>query len=353
LNEFMVKERCFACRISNLCSRGDLEELKFFKFNHRNTVNWIVHSPRSVVLVVKKRTAIYATASCGKMYGGGLLRQFLFMDATGDDACILLPEPVSWGFYISLLRQGSTLHCGHVSDPISSGLDLLLQRFTIHARVPVLLEVGPEARILTLELALPVRNHKVRNGAPDHGKGRADEEYTLNALLGVAKGVLDRREDLRTDGGTGLADGGGESEEVAAERRREGLGSAQEGGNLFHVGSATVLKTLFERERQRTYTGTHLAKALEDAVENNKEGENTLDRLKSATDNEAQDTPEQETKSHGLLAADAVHQETADQRARKVEAVDNGSEPNVLDQAVVGLESPDNGGAEDAKGVCL
>jgi hypothetical protein len=102
-----------------------------------------------------------------------------------------------------------------------------------------------------------------------------------------------------------------------------------------------------------TYTWTHFAKALEDAVEDNKEGEDTLDWLQSAADDEAQDTPEQETKGHGLLAADAVHEEATDQRAGEVEAVDDGAVSDVLDEAVAGLKRSDDGGAEDAKGVRL
>ena len=47
----------------------------------------------------------------------------------------------------------------------------------------------------------------------------------------------------------------------------------------------------------------------------------TYDGAESAAEDETEETPEEETECHGLFAADAVHEETADYAAGEVEAV--------------------------------
>ena len=47
----------------------------------------------------------------------------------------------------------------------------------------------------------------------------------------------------------------------------------------------------------------------------------TYDGAKSAAEDETEETPENEAEGHGLFAADAVHEETADYAAGEVEAV--------------------------------
>ena len=65
---------------------------------------------------------------------------------------------------------------------------------------------------------------------------------------------MDRGEDLRADSGAGFADCGGETHVVAAKGRGEGFGGCEEGGDA----------------------GTHFAEGVEDAVEDDEEGEYAL-----------------------------------------------------------------------------
>jgi hypothetical protein len=98
---------------------------------------------------------------------------------------------------------------------------------------------------------------------------------------------------------------------VATERRWEGLGRAQKG----------------------RHARPHLAEGVEDAVENDEEGEDGLNGPEGAANDESHDGPAEEAKGHGLLSTDAVHQDTADDAARQVEAVDDS-----LDEDVRNLE---------------
>lgn len=47
----------------------------------------------------------------------------------------------------------------------------------------------------------------------------------------------------------------------------------------------------------------------------------TYDGAESAAEDETEETPEEEAECHGLFAADAIHEETADYAAGEVEAV--------------------------------
>ena len=47
----------------------------------------------------------------------------------------------------------------------------------------------------------------------------------------------------------------------------------------------------------------------------------TYDRAESAAEDKIEETPEEETECHGLFAADAIQEETADYAAVEVEAV--------------------------------
>ena len=86
---------------------------------------------------------------------------------------------------------------------------------------------------------------------------------------------------------------------MAAQGRWEGLGGGEKSG----------------------YAGTHFSKGVEDAVKDYEEGEDGLDRPDGAAEDEAEDAPAEEAKSHGLLAAYAVHEEATDHATGKVEAV--------------------------------
>jgi hypothetical protein len=104
---------------------------------------------------------------------------------------------------------------------------------------------------------------------------------------------------------------------------------------------------------EATYTRTHLSERVEDAVENYKQRENTLNRLQGTSDDETKNSPEEKAESHGLLAADSVHEQSANDGTREVETVHNSAVANVLNQGVVGVELSNNGGAENAKGISL
>ena len=107
------------------------------------------------------------------------------------------------------------------------------------------------------------------------------------------------------------------------------------------------------RECPGTYTRTHFAESVEDSVQHDEEGEDTLDGLQGTSNDEAKDGPEEEAEGHSLLAANAVHEKTTDQGTGEVEAVDDGAETDVLHKSVVGVQRADDSRAEDAKGVGL
>ena len=103
---------------------------------------------------------------------------------------------------------------------------------------------------------------------------------------------------------TGLANGGRETKVVASEGSWEGLRSAQECGDAR----------------------AHLSKSVEDTVQDDEEREDSLDGAQSTTDDETEKGPQEEAQSHSLLASNAVHEQTTDNAAGEVEAVDNGLE---------------------------
>lgn len=142
------------------------------------------------------------------------------------------------------------------------------------------------------------------------------------ALLGARERILDGSEYLRADRSTGLAHSRCKAKVVAAKWSGEGFRSAKEGRD----------------------TRAHLAESVENAVEDDKEREDGLDRSNRAAQDEAKESPEEEAERHGLLAADLVHEESADDAAGKVEAVHDGSVADVLDEGVVWVELTDDGG---------
>lgn len=102
-----------------------------------------------------------------------------------------------------------------------------------------------------------------------------------------------------------------------------------------------------------TYARAHLSQRIEDAIEHDKQRENGLDGTEGATNDEAQDRPQEETQSHRLLAADPVHEEAADEAAGEVEAVDDSAEPDVLCNCIVRIQCRHDGRAEDTERICL
>ena len=136
------------------------------------------------------------------------------------------------------------------------------------------------------------------------------------------EGLLDGREDLRADGRAGLSERRSEAHVVASERGGEGFRGGEEGG----------------------HAGTHLTEGEEDTVHDDEEWEDRLDGAESTAEDETPDTPQGEAKGHGLLAADLVHEVTADDASGQVEAVDDCTEADVLNQSVLGAQLTDDGG---------
>ena len=107
----------------------------------------------------------------------------------------------------------------------------------------------------------------------------------LLPLERIAEAILDRRKDLRPDRRAGFPDGGCKPDIMAAERRREALGGAEEGRDA----------------------GAHFAEGVEDAVEDDEEREDGLDGVQGAANDEAHYRPAEEAEGHGLFSANAVH----------------------------------------------
>jgi hypothetical protein len=57
----------------------------------------------------------------------------------------------------------------------------------------------------------------------------------LDAFVGIIEGILDRCEDLSTDGSSSFSYSGSESKEMTSERSWERLSSAEKGGDLHLI----------------------------------------------------------------------------------------------------------------------
>src|SRR3569833_2239022 len=79
--------------------------------------------------------------------------------------------------------------------------------------IAMLLEIRAEADVLPLEVLLLVRNQEPGDDAAESSIRRTDKKNALDTLVGIVERVLDRREDLRSDGCSGLADCRREPEE--------------------------------------------------------------------------------------------------------------------------------------------
>ena len=86
----------------------------------------------------------------------------------------------------------------------------------------------------------------------------------------------------------------------------------------------------FRGGEESGYTGAHFSEGIEDAVEDDEEGKDRLDGPERAAQDEAKDTPAEETESHGLFAAYTIHEEAADYAAGEVEAVHHGLRRKIL-----------------------
>lgn len=76
-----------------------------------------------------------------------------------------------------------------------------------------------------------------------------------------------------------------------------------------------------DSDLQSCDTWSHLAEGVEDTVQHNEEREDALNWVECTSDDEAQDRPAEETKRHGLLASDLVHQKSTHDAAWEIETV--------------------------------
>lgn len=120
---------------------------------------------------------------------------------------------------------------------LSSGLEarspnLISQSIAERTSVAVLLYICAEARVLALQLPLPIGNQEPSNQSTHQREGGSDTEDGLDALLGVIKGFLNGSEHLDAYGSPSLPGSGSEPEEVAAKRGGKGLGATEECSDL-------------------------------------------------------------------------------------------------------------------------
>jgi hypothetical protein len=202
-------------------------------------------------------------------------------------------------------------------------LGFLYQTVAIKARVhSMVFQIRPELHILALQVALLIRNQEPSDQAADESKCCTNHEHPLLALLGVREGILNRSEDLRADGCACFAHSRRKAKVVATQGGWEGLCGAEES----------------------CHAGAHLAQSVEDAIQDNKKRKNCLDRANGAAEDEPEDGPEEEAQSHGLLAANPVHEEPPYDAAGEIKAVDDSAIANILDESVVWVQLTDDGG---------
>ena len=156
----------------------------------------------------------------------------------------------------------------------SRALNLTRHALTISTRViPMFFQEDPKPLILTLQIAILIRDHEPRDQSTDGRKPSTNQEHSLLALESIVERVLDRSEDLCSNGSTSLSYSRGKPKIVAPQWR----------------GKA------FARDEEGAYPGTHFAEAVEDAVEDDEEREYGLDGLEGPADDEAHDGPAGET----------------------------------------------------------
>jgi hypothetical protein len=102
-----------------------------------------------------------------------------------------------------------------------------------------------------------------------------------------------------------------------------------------------------------THTGTHLTQPVEDPIQDYEEWQNLHYGEDSTADDEAEDGPQDESESHGLPAADFVHQQSSEDAAREIENVDGSTEADSLNQLALRVQSGYNGRTEDAERIDL
>jgi hypothetical protein len=79
----------------------------------------------------------------------------------------------------------------------------------------------------------------------------------------------------------------------------------------------------------------HLTESIEDAIEDDEEWEDGLNWPESSAEDETQEAPEEEAESHSLLSTDLVHEESANDTTREIEAVDHSSVSDVSNKCIV------------------
>jgi hypothetical protein len=180
----------------------------------------------------------------------------------------------------------------------------------------MVLEVRSELNILAFHLTLFIRDKEPGDQPTDQCKSRADQEHALLTLLGTGERVLDWSEHFSSNRCSSFSHCGCEAHVMATQWSREGLCGAEEG----------------------SHTRPHLTQGIEDAVEDNEEREDGLNRSECSTEDKSEDAPEKEAQGHRLLATNAVHEKAADNATREVEAIHDSTIANILDDSVVGIK---------------
>lgn len=138
---------------------------------------------------------------------------------------------------------------------------------------------------------------------------------------------------------------------MSSERRRETLGSAQESGHARTHFTGQIFSIecqkddaykAYPSELKMPYMTTNRGNTVWIGLLKERYVSRRLARIsvlaspESATEDEAPDRPEEETKRHGLFPANSVHEQTANDTSWQVEAVDNSAIADVLDDAYDG-----------------
>lgn len=171
-------------------------------------------------------------------------------------------------------------------------------------RVPALaLEVIAEALILMGDgILADIRNEEEGNNRRQQRQTRRDPERVLRRLRLVAARLLDIRKDPGADKGANLAHSGSDAVVPTADARRARLG----------------------RQETNVVAGAQLAEGHEDAVHDGEGGDLRRDLVVHAREDVADDGLRGDAEDEGVLGADPVGDEGADQGAREVEDVDDG-----------------------------
>lgn len=150
-------------------------------------------------------------------------------------------------------------------------------------------QVPPKIIVLATKILIPIRNQKPRDQRTSHGKSRPDQESTLQSFTLGRERFLNGDENLRADGGSRLPYCSRKADEMPSKWCGKRLGAAEEGGDLRKRGqSMRNTCNLAHVGNGLTHAGTHLAQPIEDAVQDDEEGQDLHDWEDSAADDEAE-----------------------------------------------------------------